>query len=128
MFGLGQDKDKADCPLWKEPCHQHRCRWFANVRGKLPQSEEVVDRWDCTLAWLPYLLVENSQRQHQTGGDIVNLRNEIVGPLAQVAQAAQATADNIRAFHHDMLLANEATLNDLGSVQRIARHKETSNG
>ena len=126
MFGLGQDKDKADCPLWQEPCHQHRCRWFCNVRGKMPQTEEVVDRWDCSLAWFPYLLVENSQRQHQTAADIESLRNVMVDPLARMAKAAERTADTIRMFHSDMVLANEATLSHLGAAQQRLTQQDTT--
>ena len=71
-------KAKADCPFWRGPCREHECRLYVQIQGKLPQSEEIVNRWDCSFAWLPFLLIENSQQQRQTGAAVESFRNEMV--------------------------------------------------
>jgi hypothetical protein len=55
----------------------HRCRLYCNVRGKKPQSEEIIDQWDCSLAWLPMLSVENSQTNRGQTQALESFRNEI---------------------------------------------------
>lgn len=56
----------------------HTCPMWTLVRGKNPQSNEEVDKWDCSLAWLPILLIENSQMSRQTGAAVESFRNEVV--------------------------------------------------
>lgn len=64
------------CPLIKDACVEHACKFFTRVSGKLPQSLEVVDKFDCAIKWLPWLTIENSQMQHQTGAAVESARNE----------------------------------------------------
>lgn len=68
------------CPLWRRDMSKvcHTCEWWVQVRGKNPQSEEIIDRWGCAIAWLPMLTIENSQMQRQTGGAVESFRNEMV--------------------------------------------------
>lgn len=68
------------CPLHRAPMVKvcHACPLWIHVRGKHPQSDAEVDRWDCALAWMPVLLIENSQKQHQTGAAVESFRNEMV--------------------------------------------------
>lgn len=56
----------------------HTCPLWTQVRGKHPQSNEEIDRWDCSLAWLPMLLVENAQQSRQTGAAVDSFRNAVV--------------------------------------------------
>jgi hypothetical protein len=79
------------CPLHRTDMSKvcHLCPWWTRVVGKNPQSEEMIDRWQCAIAWLPMLLVENSQQQHQTKVAVEMFRNGVV-------QAVQA-----RLSHHD---------------------------
>ncbi len=37
-----------------------------------------VDEWGCSVAWMPMLLVENSQQQRSTGAAVESFRNESV--------------------------------------------------
>ena len=69
-----------DCPLLKKDMSLvcHRCPLWTQVRGKHPQSDEQLDKWACALAWLPVLLIENSQMQRQTGAAVESFRNEVV--------------------------------------------------
>lgn len=68
------------CPLWKKDMSKvcHTCEWWTHLRGKHPQGEEIIDQWGCAIAWLPVLMVENSQMQRQTGAAVESFRNEMV--------------------------------------------------
>jgi hypothetical protein len=56
----------------------HKCPLWIQVRGKDPQSDNEVDHWACSFAWMPMLLIENSQMQRQTGASVDSFRNEMV--------------------------------------------------
>jgi hypothetical protein len=73
-------KGDMKCPLWKKPMKSvcHTCEWWVHVRGKHPQGEEIVDHWGCAIAWLPMLMIENSQQQRQTGAAVESFRNEMI--------------------------------------------------
>ena len=70
---------KPNCPLNSfEPCKELQCAWFLSIRGKNPNTGEDVDEWGCSMAWLPILMIENSQQQRQTGAAVESFRNEMV--------------------------------------------------
>lgn len=70
---------KPNCPLNNfEPCKQLDCAWFLKIRGTNPNTGEEVDEWGCSIAWLPVLMIENSQQQRQTGAAVESFRNEMV--------------------------------------------------
>lgn len=72
-------ESKANCPLNNfEPCKQLECAWFIKMRGNNPNTGEDVDEWACSIAWLPILLIENSQQQRSTGAAVESFRNEMV--------------------------------------------------
>jgi hypothetical protein len=66
------------CPLIKEDCIQFKCSWFSQLRGTNPNTGKEVDEWGCSVAWLPILMIENSQQQRQTGAAVESFRNEMV--------------------------------------------------
>ena len=66
------------CPLIKKDCIQMQCSWFTQVRGHNPNTGKEVDEWACAIAWLPIMLIENSQQQRQTGAAVESFRNEMV--------------------------------------------------
>ena len=66
------------CPLVKEDCLGLKCAWFTQVRGHNPNTGQEIDEWACAIAWLPTMLVENSQQQRQTGAAVESFRNEMV--------------------------------------------------
>ena len=83
------------CPLHRLDVSKvcHKCPWWTKIMGKNPQTEEMLDRWQCAIAVLPMLLVENAQRQHQTGAAIESFRNNLVsGVIESVAGAANKIA------------------------------------
>jgi len=80
------------CPLHKQDTSKvcHKCPLWVQIRGKHPQSEEPIDAWKCALAWLPILLIENSQMQRQTGAAVESFRNQMVDQNANTALLALA--------------------------------------
>lgn len=72
-------ESKPNCPLNNfEPCKQLDCAWFIQVRGTNPNTGKEVDEWACSMAWMPMLMIENSQQQRQTGAAVESFRNEMV--------------------------------------------------
>lgn len=72
-------KVKDNCPLHNfEPCKQFDCAWFVQIRGKNPNTGEDTDEYACSIAWMPILLIENSQMSRQTGAAVESFRNEMV--------------------------------------------------
>jgi hypothetical protein len=70
---------KNNCPLDNfNPCRELDCAWFMKIVGKNPQDGKDVEEWGCSMAWLPMLMVENSQMQRQTGAAVESFRNEMV--------------------------------------------------
>jgi len=84
---------KANCPLHNfEPCKQLDCAWFLKIRGSNPNTGEDVDDWGCAIAWLPVLMIENSQQQRQTGAAVESFRNEMVKSNESSQQILMAAA------------------------------------
>ena len=72
-------ESEANCPLdGFKPCRQHKCAWFMQIRGTDPNTGKEVDEWGCSMAWIPTLLIENSQQQRSTGAAVESFRNEMV--------------------------------------------------
>jgi len=70
---------KPNCPLdGFNPCRQLDCAWFMKIGVNIPNTGEEVDEWGCSLAWLPVLMIENSQQQRSTGAAVESFRNEMV--------------------------------------------------
>jgi hypothetical protein len=73
---------ESTCPYTghKDPCRAHYscCPKWIKITGKNPQTGGDVDEWACADAWIPILLIENSQAQRQTGAAVESFRNEMV--------------------------------------------------
>ena len=69
---------KTNCPLNNfNPCKELDCAWFMKVTGVNPNTGQQVDDWGCAMAWVPVLLIENSQQQRSTGAAVESFRNEM---------------------------------------------------
>jgi|SRR3954462_13402061 len=68
------------CPLFKSKRELvcHKCAWYTHIRGNHPQTGEDMDKWDCSIALLPILLIENSRQQHVNNSAITSLREETI--------------------------------------------------
>jgi hypothetical protein len=74
------------CPLLQKPCIEHQCKFWVHLLGQNPQTSKAIDHWDCTLVWLPILLIENAQQGRQAGAAVESMRNEIVKRMDNPAQ------------------------------------------
>jgi len=87
------------CPFHHKPMREvcSTCVLWIHIRGKEPQGEEIIDKWGCSLAFMPMLTIENSQMQRQTGAAVESFRNEHVRAnesLVQTVRAAIAIGSN----------------------------------
>jgi hypothetical protein len=82
------------CPLIKKDCIGLQCAWFTQVRGHNPNTGKEVDEWACAIAWMPVLMIENSQQQRQTGAAVESFRNEMVKANEVGQQVLLETAKN----------------------------------
>jgi hypothetical protein len=55
-----------------------QCAWFTRVQGTDMNTGNQVDEYQCAIAWMPMLLIENSGQQRQTGAAVESFRNEMV--------------------------------------------------
>jgi hypothetical protein len=74
-----QIEAKANCPLdGFKPCRQLECAWFIKIAGTNPNTGKDVEEWGCSMAWMPMLMIENSQQQRGTSAAVESFRNEMV--------------------------------------------------
>ena len=69
------------------------CRFWVTVQGNNPQTGEIINHKDCAMAWMPVLMIENSQQQRQTGAAVESFRNEMVKSNEVNTQVLIATAN-----------------------------------
>lgn len=86
-----QLKNGNFCPLIKEDCKGLQCVWFTQVRGTNPNTGKEVDDYACAIAWMPVLMIENSQQQRQTGAAVESFRNEMAKANEVSTQVLLAT-------------------------------------
>lgn len=95
---------KNNCPLdGFNPCRQLDCAWFIKIRGHNPNTGEEVDDYGCSMAWLPILMIENSQQQRQTGAAVESFRNEMV-KANQTGQRVLLAAAGVPQAAQNMIL------------------------
>lgn len=86
---------KDNCPLNNfEPCKKLDCAWFVNIKGTNPNTGQEVDEYACSMAWLPILMIENSQMSRQTGAAVESFRNEMVKANETSKQVLLETVKN----------------------------------
>ena len=66
------------CPLLQKECIGLQCAWITQIRGMDPQTGEDVDEWDCAIKWLPFLMIENTKKNIESGAAVESFRNEMV--------------------------------------------------
>ena len=71
-------KRKNICPILNKECIGLDCSWFVKIAGYDINTGKQIDDWNCTIAYLPMLLIENSGMQRQTGAAVESFRNEMV--------------------------------------------------
>jgi hypothetical protein len=99
-------ESKSNCPLdGFKPCRQLDCAWFMQIRGTNPNSGEPVDEWGCSMAWMPMLMIENSQQQRGTSAAVESFRNEMV-KNNEVGQRVLLAAAGLAPQAQTMILEN----------------------
>lgn len=78
----------------------HRCAWYAHVRGTNKNTGEELDEWACSMNWMPYLLIENSDMQRQTAANITVFREEMMQANEASRQVLLATWANPAVLPH----------------------------
>ena len=78
------------CPMFREPCKEHQCRWYIQLLGTEPQTGEQLNKWGCAVEFIPVLLIENAKEVRQTAAAVESARNENVSSARIVAQALLA--------------------------------------
>ena len=97
---------KTNCPLDNfNPCRQLECAWFMKVAGTNPNTGKEVEDWGCAMAWMPILMIENSQQQRSTGAAVESFRNEMV-KANEVGQRVLLAAAGVPPQAQTMILEN----------------------
>ena len=100
-------ESKANCPLDNfNPCRQLDCAWFMKIAGTNPNTGMEVEDWGCSMAWLPMLMIENSQQQRGTSAAVESFRNEMV-KNNEVSQRVLLATAGIPQQTQTMILENE---------------------
>lgn len=91
MTQIPRGPDALVCPLHRTKMSKvcHTCPLWVQLRGKNSNTGAEVDQWNCSLATLPMLLVENAQQARQAGAATENMRNEIVKRMDRPIQFPQ---------------------------------------
>ena len=122
------------CPLLNKKCIKHQCVWYNMLQGKHPQTGLDVQEWGCSIAWIPFLLVENSQQIMGTKAATESFRNEMVQSnnimtkvLAQSgdAQKAMQTASSIFEVignHQKAINTNDKSLEEK-TIRQLSNNK-----
>ena len=78
-----------DCPAtaFKERCRKERCPEWIHVTGKHPQTDAVVDMFDCARKWLPILMIQFSKEVNGVAASIDSARNDAKQNAAGLATA-----------------------------------------
>jgi len=83
------------CPLTGDDCLKHGCDWYMHVLGKDPQTGAEMDKWGCSMSFIPMLLIENSREQRSTSKSIQSFRNEVVKGNDHLRSAIEAESRKI---------------------------------
>ena len=67
------------CPmLGGKKCMRDKCAFWVHLIGKNPQTGQDVDEFNCSIAWLPTLLIENAKNVAHNQAAIEDFRNRSV--------------------------------------------------
>lgn len=67
---------KKKCPLFKAPCIEHECEWFAHIEGRHPQTGATMDHWACAIPWIPIMIVDGTRQMRGVQAAVESFRNE----------------------------------------------------
>ena len=122
------------CPLLNKKCIKHNCVWYNMLQGKHPQTGLDVQEWGCSIAWIPLLLVENSQQIVQTKSATESFRNEMVkgqNVMNNILAASPKTRNEMKTIsslfgkigNHQKALENKDKNLEDESIRQLANNK-----
>ena len=65
------------CPYLKKSCIKDDCMMWMTLRGYDHNKGEEVDNDGCCISFIPSLLVDNTQKNRETGAAVESFRNEV---------------------------------------------------
>lgn len=66
------------CPIIQKDCIEHGCKFFIHLLGNDPQNPgATIDKFDCAIAFLPILLIENANVSRQGNASMDKVATEI---------------------------------------------------
>lgn len=68
---------KNICPFLKKACIEHDCMLYTHVTYVNPQSGIGEDKYACSIALVPVMLIENARKTGGVQSAVENARNEI---------------------------------------------------
>jgi hypothetical protein len=106
MSQIPRGPEDKYCPMWRKPQSKvcHTCPWWTKVTGVNPNSKderapEMIDRWDCAIAWAPMLAVNESRETFKVAAQVQEMRNEAAKNNAQQADNMARLSDNLITMH-----------------------------
>ena len=69
--------DGEFCPFIKKKCAKLACALYTHLTGMNPQTGQPSDSFGCALAFLPMLLIENSQMIRQGTASTDKVANQV---------------------------------------------------
>lgn len=80
MITLPDENIKCRYTNFKKKCRDlcQNCPAWIHIQGTNPQTGVPEDYWNCADALVPILLMDNTQKQIETGAAIESFRNEVV--------------------------------------------------
>lgn len=101
-----------------------KCRWWQHLAGKDPQTEKIVDQFDCAIAWLPTVGIEGAQMSRQTAASVDKVANEVSG----VRQGVSSLAGAVRVAAASIAQAVEAGALTVMLPAPSSLHEPNGNG
>jgi hypothetical protein len=71
-------KKEPLCPLLNKACVGDACMFWTHIMGHNPQTGHPVDQFDCSIRWLPMLMLENAKQTRGAQAAVESMRNEVV--------------------------------------------------
>lgn len=65
------------CPLVQGACRRTECAFWTSVRGTNPQTGVELDQPACAIAWLPLLVIDQTQQVRHQAAAADNARNAL---------------------------------------------------
>lgn len=107
------------CPLLNKPCIEHQCAFYTHVIGTDPQTEAHIDKFDCAIAWMPKLLIENTKTSIENNAEVNEIRKELSENRQQISNGLHLVAIQLQK-------ANDTAQQELALSQPQTLEPDTS--